>query len=642
MGACMSDKPNLASNNKIDKFICEIEFNNVIKGNGFFANLLVPNKCEELKVLITNIKVLDKKEIEKNNIIMLHSKHLKNPLKIEINDLNKVYTNEKFNFTLIEINHTDYGLDINSFLEIDQFEPNYFNSKIYLVNYSNVKSKRNKCDIRNVNQEKIIFECKKLEIEPKIGNPIIIKIQGRQEDYKIIGIYQGINEENNFHSGLLLKEPIKLYFGKENKKENSTEIKDNNAIVIREEKENNENKNEKVIHFNETEKIFIDEIILKYQIKDDRNIRLFGDEFIAFNKDKCKILINSKEEVLCDYYDTEKIQLGEDNIFTIKLKGISKITYLNSMFSFCDTLISISSLDFNINKVTDMNNIFCGCESLEEIPDISKWDIKNITDISGLFSGCSSLKFLPDISKWNTSKLKDISNLFSECSSLKSLPDISKWDTSKVTNMTNLFKKCSSLVSLPDISKWNTINVSNINNMFCECSALKSLPNIENWNITNLINISRLFYHCSSLESVPDISKWNFSNMKHIISLFEGCSSLVSLPDISKWKLDKITTLFGLFSGCESLESLPDISKWNTKNITDMNSMFCGCKSLKTLPDISKWNTSNVTDMGSMFEGCSTLTKLPNISKWIINSSTFMSDMFEGCNPNLNIPDKFK
>ena len=49
-----------------------------------------------------------------------------------------------------------------------------------------------------------------------------------------------------------------------------------------------------------------------------------------------------------------------------------------------------------------MLGLFSLCFSLENIPDISKWDIKNVDCLKGIFYQCSSLVSLPDLSKWNT------------------------------------------------------------------------------------------------------------------------------------------------------------------------------------------------------------------------------------------------
>ena len=78
------------------------------------------------------------------------------------------------------------------------------------------------------------------------------------------------------------------------------------------------------------------EIEIKYEIKEEGNIRIFG-----------------------------KIKLNEINV-----KGMEKLT--------------------------DMRYIFYGYSSLCSLPDISKWNTFNVKDMSSMFYGCSSLSSLPD------------------------------------------------------------------------------------------------------------------------------------------------------------------------------------------------------------------------------------------------------
>ena len=59
-----------------------------------------------------------------------------------------------------------------------------------------------------------------------------------------------------------------------------------------------------------------------------------------------------------------------------------------------------------------MRSMFHGCHSIQNLPDISKWNIKNVEDIFSLFYDCSLLLYLPDISKWNTNNVKNMSFIF--------------------------------------------------------------------------------------------------------------------------------------------------------------------------------------------------------------------------------------
>ena len=316
---------------------------------------------------------------------------------------------------------------------------------------------------------------------------------------------------------------------------------------------------------------------LKYKIDDkNKDIKIFGNEFVKNNINKCKIIIKGEENELFENYKVEEGEINE-NILYVKLI-------------------------FN-EGIDDISSIFDECKSLVSISDISKWNISKVTKMDKLFNKCISLKSLPDISGWDTSNVTTIGKLFSECESLESLPDIGQWDTSNVTDMKYLFFHCNSLKSLPKIGKWN---YSNVNTMF------------------------NMFGYCQSLSSLPDISRLNISNVINLSSLFEGCSSLISLPDISNWNTSKVEDMAGIFADCQLLEKLPDISKWNISNVVEMDNMFRGCKNLKDLPDISIWNINKVEDMNNMFNGCTSLKLVSLKSKWDL-SKVNQDNMFEGC-----------
>ena len=104
--------------------------------------------------------------------------------------------------------------------------------------------------------------------------------------------------------------------------------------------------------------------------KERGRIKIFGKDFIKNNKNKCKIIINEKENKLIEEY---KIKDNNKNKLEIKLIGI--------------------------NNINDMSGMFRGCLSLSNLPDISKWNTKNVNNMSGMFNGCKSLSSIPDITK---------------------------------------------------------------------------------------------------------------------------------------------------------------------------------------------------------------------------------------------------
>ena len=195
------------------------------------------------------------------------------------------------------------------------------------------------------------------------------------------------------------------------------------------------------------------EIDLIYNIpNDNKDITIFGYEFVKRNKDLCNIIYQDEEYDLTDTFDCKNIN---SNQLKIKLKGINNVLYLDGMFS--------------------------GCSQLSHLTDFSNWDTTYVISMSKLFEDCKFEK-LPDISNFNTSNVLFMEKMFLGCSSLKSLPDISKFNTSNVIDMKKMFKSCESLISLPDISKWDITNVlkisgvKGIEKMFKYCSQSLIIP----------------------------------------------------------------------------------------------------------------------------------------------------------------------
>ena len=153
------------------------------------------------------------------------------------------------------------------------------------------------------------------------------------------------------------------------------------------------------------------ELILKYEIDNpDKNVKIFGTEFVKNNSENCKILHKNKIYKLSDSF-TDKSSEPNIDILEIKLFQINSLTDISYMFHECTSLISITNFDkWETNEIKDMSFLFTNCKSLKKLPDISKWDISNVTNISEMFYGCEKLKELPDISKWNTNKIEKMNH----------------------------------------------------------------------------------------------------------------------------------------------------------------------------------------------------------------------------------------
>ena len=114
----------------------------------------------------------------------------------------------------------------------------------------------------------------------------------------------------------------------------------------------------------------------------------------------------------------------------------SLVTDMTSMFGYCTNLKTIHGLDNwvtnNVEKIYELapawdedtgdiipgkfsdNGLFTGCAALQNIDDLSKWQVNNMEDLSCMFAWCTSLSDISPVSGWTvgTDKLK---NMFLDC-----------------------------------------------------------------------------------------------------------------------------------------------------------------------------------------------------------------------------------
>ena len=134
--------------------ICRL-FNKKRKGTGFFVK--IPYKTQLLPVLITNNYVINKDDILNNKIISIYLNNDKILKEIKLDNKRKIYINEKYDITIIEIKENEDKLN-NKYLEFDDKIINYFalNKKEELNNLNNIYSNESMY-ILNYNKNNDIF-----------------------------------------------------------------------------------------------------------------------------------------------------------------------------------------------------------------------------------------------------------------------------------------------------------------------------------------------------------------------------------------------------------------------------------------------------------------------------------------------------
>ena len=90
--------------------------------------------------------------------------------------------------------------------------------------------------------------------------------------------------------------------------------------------------------------IYINKINIIYNVdKNEKKIRIFGENFIKNNENKYKIIIEGKEYNLIEEFNVKSINIKDNLEIKLKING----------------------------NITDMSYMFSGCSKLSSLPDIS-------------------------------------------------------------------------------------------------------------------------------------------------------------------------------------------------------------------------------------------------------------------------------
>ena len=323
--------------------ICRI-YKNEITGSGFFAKIPIKNKSKFLPVLITNNHVLNEEEIGVGKTIKLTINNDKVIRYIKIDDSRKKMTNEKLDFTIIEIKPNDDN--INSFLDIDEnvnnkelFQLKSQNQSLYILHYPESYNIKISFGLLNkIMDNDIIHKC--TTHEGSSGSPIL-----SLDTFKVIGIHY---EKTKFEAnkGIFIKSAIDE-FNQKFKNINEyiiNEFQEKTTIISEDYNEKNDLKEN--FHIKKEN----NEIDNKVYNEEDK-IELFNDDFIEKYKNNCFLIINGKKQKLRKFLyikEFESIKHIEDNM--LYYKNNNYYYYINhylSLLYYPDSFV-FTNIDSNI------------------------------------------------------------------------------------------------------------------------------------------------------------------------------------------------------------------------------------------------------------------------------------------------------
>ena len=310
-----------------------------INGTGFFCNL--PYKSKLIPFLITNNHILDSKDIEINKDIKISINNGKEFKNIKIDRKRIILTNEKLDYTLIEIDPKKDNIDTINILKIDEdinIEEQFLNAKyaqksVYTIQYPKDEEIVVSYGLLSKINEKEIYHLCSTE-NGASGGPIL-----SLKNFKVIGIHYGFEKKLKVNLGIFIKYVItELSNYLNNKKIN---LEDNNL----------QNK------FNENNNIYQPKINNnKFSENLNNNIIMIENDNINFknNKEEIQIKIISKT----DYSLSIQAFPNENDFINIIFKNdlgyttniiIPPKKHISELFNIYAKLHEINNIDFIFN-----------------------------------------------------------------------------------------------------------------------------------------------------------------------------------------------------------------------------------------------------------------------------------------------------
>ena len=255
---------------QMKKCVCKIE-SKYGNATAFFAFL--PYLDKKYPVLITTNHIINEEVILESNLLKVITNDGKEKKFIDLNVERKIYTNRKYDTTIIEIKPENDK--INYFLEVDKYifneELTLFNESIYMLHYQKF-GKEQKSSV-SYGITKLIEDDYNIKYfcyaeKSSAGGPIL-----NIGNNKLIGIHKKSGEDN-FNLGTLLKNPIHEYinnFNLVNKNNNNIE-NDNKKDEVKKKNKIKNNKIKNEIH-----------LLLKIEKEDINNIIYFLDNSVKHN-----------------------------------------------------------------------------------------------------------------------------------------------------------------------------------------------------------------------------------------------------------------------------------------------------------------------------------------------------------------------
>ena len=348
--------------------------------------------------------------------------------------------------------------------------------------------------------------------------------------------------------------------------------------------------------------------------------------------------------------DMSGLFYGAHNLTSLTgLEGWETGNVTRMSYMFLDAVDNVKNLkplkDWDTSNVTDMANMFYSEKGgnyqrtvdygLEDISDISGWDVSKVRFMDYMFYGMNKLTDVSALSGWQTDSLEETPFMF-YFSDLRSLQPLSGWNMNKNKYISYMFCGNENLTTAAGLEGWGTMPaLLELDGLFALDKNLANVSAIRNWDVSKVKKMQNLFYGTEKLKNINDLNSWTTTSLEDTQAMFyesgiETLGSAVSGEEsgMATWDASHITNTSAMFYRTKSLTDISALSTWITSSLTNMNSMFDEATKIQNVNALSNWDVSKVTDMAHLFCSAYSLSDISGLANWTLTNLENASSMF--------------
>ena len=233
---------------------------------------------------------------------------------------------------------------------------------------------------------------------------------------------------------------------------------------------------------------------------DNKEVRIFGENFVKANKYKCKIIYKNKEFKLKEWLEEIDENYNKKELIKLKLKIVKNNIDTSYLFKGCNKLLSVSGVVKGNNKkilIEASDTYLSEYRNKHNKLQIHNNKIENnilYKDKNELLLSKSSLLIIKVNNAKNIDKI-----FFNNSNEFKEIKGINKINTNKESNIPRI------LINYNKINISKNINIINMTNMFNGCNILKEVNGINLFNTIKVNDMSSMFQGCRGIRILRSI-----------------------------------------------------------------------------------------------------------------------------------------